>query len=114
MNVFNSLGSNYDLSFAIKVLLATGRNKDYKALSSLLEKRYGGKAVILQKGRQAITLALQTFNLPKDSLVGINGFTCFAVFQAIEDAGYKPFYFDIHDRSLNFSGETLSDRVPVG
>lgn len=103
MAIFNSLGSNYSFRFALKALFSFGREGDRKWLKAILEKKYGGKAVLISKGRQAIRLALEISGLPKGSLVGINGFTCFAVYQAIKEAGYKPLYLDIDGRSLNFS-----------
>lgn len=110
MSVFNSLGSNYGFPFVLRALLSKGSDKDSKNLRLILEKEYGGKAILLQKGRQAITLAFQSLNLPKGSLVGVNGFTCFAVFQAIKEAGHKPIYFDVEKRALNFSTETVKSK----
>ncbi|MEK7572991.1 MAG: aminotransferase class I/II-fold pyridoxal phosphate-dependent enzyme [Patescibacteria group bacterium] len=125
MSVFNSLGSNYDLSFVLKSLspevakLAhlrggiTSENFTEKlVLKNFLEKKYDGKAVLLFKGREAITLALQTLNLPRNSQVAISGFTCYAVYKAIEEAGCKPVLIDIPKDDLNFTRSDLA-RVVV-
>lgn len=105
MNIFNSLGSNYDFDFVLRTLLSWGGNGRGK-LKTLLEEKYGGKASLTYKGREAIELALKILKLPKDSWVAINGFTCYAVYEAIDNAGYGTEFIDI-DESLNFSTENL-------
>lgn len=106
MSVFNSLGSNYDLSFALKALFS---NKDCN-LKEYLEEKYGGEINLLFKGREAITLALKLLNFPKNSKIAINGFTCYAVYKAVEEAGCKPVLIDIPKDDLNF---TRSDLVSI-
>ena len=100
--LFNSLGSNYDFEFALKSIFSFQRGEANSKLKALLEKKYGGEPVLLYKGREAIKLALELSGLPKGSRVGVNGFTCYVVYQAIIEAGYKPVYLDINGRSLNF------------
>lgn len=107
MSVFNSLGSNYDISFILKSLTAHGKTD----LKNFLKKKYEGEAVLLFKGREAITLALKSLNLPKNSQVAINGFTCYAVYRAIEEAGLRPVLIDIPQDDLNFSAEDLSKKI---
>lgn len=104
--IFNSLGSNYSFEFVLKALFASNNSKYEKELSILLSEKYRGKTILLYKGREAIKLALDITKLPEGSRVGVTGFTCYAVYKAIVDAGLKPVYLDI-DRSLNFSFETL-------
>ena len=41
MPIFNSLGSNYNLEFALKALLENGTKKDSDSLKTLLEEKYG-------------------------------------------------------------------------
>lgn len=105
--VFNSLGSNYNFRFVLKSLFSLGSKYDHDELSSFLEKRYDGKTVLLYKGREAIKLALTISNLPKGSKVGITGFTCFAVYQAVIEAGYLCEFIDIKKETLNFSLDEL-------
>jgi len=105
--VFNSLGSNYDLKFATKSLLTRGVKSDEKKLISYLENKYSGRVVLLYKGREAIKLVLKTLPLPYGSKVGITGFTCYVVYQAVKEAGYKPIFLDIDNDSLNFSIKEL-------
>lgn len=104
MSIFNSLGSNYDFNFVLKTLFARGEDSKLK---SFLENKYPGKATLLYKGREAIELGLKSLNLPKGSFVAINGFTCFAVYDAIKKAGLNVEYLDIEKGDLNFSPESL-------
>lgn len=108
MNIFNSLGSNYDFNFVMKALFARGSIKDSQQLTDFLEKKYQGKAVLTYKGRQAIEVGLKALELPEGSAVAICGYTCFAVYQAIKNANLKVEYLDLPDsRNLNYSPETL-------
>lgn len=111
MSIFNSLGSNYNLSFVFKSLFTTGSKQDKTKLETFLNKKYGGKTILLYKGRQAIEIALRLLNLPKESAVAINGFTCFAVYQAIANAGLKVDYIDIEKDNLNFSPKQLENAL---
>jgi perosamine synthetase len=106
MSIFNSLGSNYDLNFALKALFSMGKSN----LKEKLEQKYGGKAVLFYKGREAITFGLKSLSLPQDSLVAINGFTCYAVYRAIEEAGLKPLLIDVPDKGLNFDLKELEEK----
>lgn len=106
MTVFNSLGSNYTFQFVLDSLFTKNKKQYADSFIEYLEKKYQGKALLLYKAREAITLALDMFRLPKDSYVAITGFTCYAVYEAIIKAGYIPYYLDIDD-SLNFSSTTL-------
>ncbi len=106
MSIFNSLGSNYDFGFVIRSLFAKGTVGDKLKLEKFLEDKYGGKVVLTYKGREALRLALRASNL-KNATVGICGFTCFAVYEAIAKEGYKVEYLDIEKDFLNFSIETL-------
>lgn len=111
MTIFNSLGSNYNLWFLLKSL--PGASPDVlDKLKQLLEKRYGGKAILFYKGREAMSAVLEILKLPKGSEVAINGFTCIAVFNAIRTAGYEPKCIDIEkDNDPNFSSSTLEKTV---
>lgn len=105
MAVFNSLGSNYDFAFVSKATRISDSSEHSLALTKYLEERYQGEVTLVYKGREAIRLALRKLDL-KDAVVGICGFTCFAVYDALIKEGYKVAYFDI-DKSLNYSLETL-------
>lgn len=107
MSIFNSLGSNYDFHFILKSLSASNTLVYHSELEKFLQDKYGGDVVLLYKGREAIELALKIANLPKDSYVAINGFICFAVFEAVKNAGLACEYLDIDKGELNFSADTF-------
>lgn len=107
MTIFNSLGSNYTIKDIINSLTTPNNQKYERDLETYLQKKYGGQIQFLYQGRQAITLALQALGVPDDSYVAITGFTCFAVYQGVINAGYKLEYLDIEKNSLNFTKKTL-------
>jgi dTDP-4-amino-4,6-dideoxygalactose transaminase len=108
MNIFNSLGSNYDFGFVLKALFANNKPSHSSNLKSFLEKKYQGKTILVYKGREAIGLALEILKLPKESCIAINGFTCYAVYKSINNEGYETELLDLENSlDLNFSAETL-------
>ncbi|MBR5620895.1 DegT/DnrJ/EryC1/StrS aminotransferase family protein [Candidatus Saccharibacteria bacterium] len=73
-----------------------------------LKKRYKAKSVyLMDNGRSAIAAGLKTLFPDGGGEVIINGFTCYAVVQAVEAAGMKPAYADINEKTLNFDVKTL-------
>lgn len=112
MAIFNSLGSNYDLNFVLQSLFIRENKSDKEELERFLQKKYEGKKTYLvYKGREAISLALDLAKLPKGSYVAINGFTCFAVYEAIKNALLEVEYLDIGKDDLNFGPATLEKRL---
>lgn len=97
---------------ALRQVFIHGRERDYKELTEYLGKRYDGEAILMKNGRSALTVACEAY-LPKGSAVLINGFTCFAVVEAVKAAGMKPVYADIDPATLNFSTSTLSDALEI-
>jgi perosamine synthetase len=110
MTIFNSLGSNYDLAFALRAEVAIGSKKTRTALIEYLDKRYGGKTTLTYKGRNAIALALKALNI-KGSKVAINGFTCIALYDAVEHASMTPVLLDIEKGTLDFSAAALEQAL---
>jgi dTDP-4-amino-4,6-dideoxygalactose transaminase len=111
--IFNSLGSNYSFGFVIKSLFCFFKKNNAIQLKQQLEKKYGGDSILLYKGREAIKLALEISGLPKGSKVGVNGFTCYVVNQAVTEAGYVPIYLDIGDWDLNFDFKNLEKNKDI-
>jgi perosamine synthetase len=111
--IFNSLGSNYNFEYVAKSLFLFPSNSVYVKLKTSLSKKYGGETILLYKGREAIKLALELSRLPKGSKVGVNGFTCYVVNQAIVEAGYVPVYLDIGDLDLNFEIKNLENHKDI-
>jgi len=108
MAIFNSLGSNYNWRYVWKSLFSDTNGQNQK-LKSFLEKKYNGKAILAYKGRETLTLALKILDLPKESCVAINGFTCYTVYKSIEKAGLTPICLDLDkvNSDLNFSAESF-------
>jgi len=108
MSIFNSLGSNYNLRSVLDNLLA-GNDEEYsQRLKRYLGDMYGGQVTLTYKGREAIELALNILDLPTDSYIAVTGYTCYAVYIAVKNAGCHIEYLDIDKKGINFSAETLS------
>ena len=106
-SVFNSLGSNYSLAFALRSLIQTGGSSKSTSLTKYLESRYHGQAHLFYKGREAIQAALMLAKLGKGSKVLITGYTCYAVYRAVVDAGCEPVFVDLAPGSINFDSDTI-------
>src|SRR3989344_5635442 len=109
MNIFNSLGSNHTFASAMRILFAAGGTFHQKKLAEYLESHYAGKTVLTYKGREALRLALEA--IPGNGAVAINGFTCWAVYQAVQESGSTCHYLDISETSLNFSADALREAL---
>lgn len=110
---FLGQASNYKAKDVIRHTFAIASSKWSKILRQYLADNYSTDSknvFLMSNGRSALAAALKSF-LPENSEVIINGFTCYAVVQAVEKAGMKPVYADIDGRTLNFSTKTLSDAV---
>ena len=110
-SIFNSLGSNYDRPSGAYQMYIGGKHKRQQ-LRDLLKHHYGSQDVqLVYKGREALALALQALHLPAGSWVAINGYTCYAVYEAVVAAGFKPWYLDISRDELDFSAQTLQEAL---
>ena len=103
MAIFNSLGSNYSTRDVWRHLTAKSKKGAITEFSRKLGQHYGGQALLTYKGREALELALKNSGLRPGSAIGINGFTCYAVYRAVENAGFKALLVDIAPHQLNFS-----------
>jgi perosamine synthetase len=108
MSIFNSLGSNYNLQYVFQSLFSDTSGQNLK-LKEYLNNKYKGQTTLVYKGREALILGLKSLNLPKESAIAINGFTCYAVYKAVHEAGLVPVCLDLNKENLdlNFSPETL-------
>src|SRR5579864_7163573 len=102
INIFNSLGSNYDADFVWRSIFTPGTPGAFRKLRDTLADHFSGQVVLTYKGRQALELAIKNSGLPNGSAVGINGFTCYAVYQAVELAGFQPVVIDVDKGQLDF------------
>ncbi len=94
----------------MRILFAVGGNATRTKLIGYLEARYGGTAIITYKGREALRLALSSLGGEKCP-IAIHGFTCWAVYQAVQESGHTCHYVDISRTSLNFSADALRDAL---
>src|SRR5258708_336278 len=101
-SLFNSLGSNYSWRFMLKSAFGGGSAEDRRRLEQVLSEHYHGRATLTYKGREALELALKISGLPQGSAIGINGFTCYVVYRAVENAGYKPVFIDVAPSQMHF------------
>ena len=111
---FLGQASNFRGFSPLKHLFAHGKSSDEKALIDYLAEHYHSvpsQVFLTMNGRSAITMALKSFNLKKHSSVLINGFTCYAVVQAVKAAGFTPVYADIDENTLNFTPEELKKHL---
>lgn len=93
---------------AFKQLFTHGSWRDLVALEMYLQGRYDGEAMLCKNGRSALALALKGYFNKGDAVI-INGFTCYAVYEAVKAAGLTPVFADISREDLNFNVETLED-----
>ncbi len=107
MSTFNSLGSNYSWRFVWRNLTSRGSKSATELLTAGLGQHYSGRAVLTYKGREALELALNQSGLPVNSQIGINGFTCYVLYQAVVNAGYQPVFIDITPGQTNFGPAEL-------
>ena len=90
----------------IKHLFTIGRQRDLDALNRFLAQKYHGEALLCKNGRSALALALKKYFTPGDKII-VNGFTCYAVYEAVKTAELKPVFVDISQEDLNFDYEKL-------
>lgn len=108
MSIFNSLGSNYSWRFVWKNLFAWGSSNSINKAEAILGEHFSGNATLTYKGREALELSLRQSQLPPLSQVGINGFTCWVVYEAVIKAGYKPVFIDLAKNSMHFDVDQLA------
>ncbi|MDO4526903.1 MAG: aminotransferase class I/II-fold pyridoxal phosphate-dependent enzyme [Candidatus Saccharibacteria bacterium] len=89
-----------------ETLFARGTDKDLRDLSELLAGKYQGAPILTKNGRSALCLALKAYLEPGDKVL-INAFTCYAVYEAVVEAGMTPIFADISKKDLNFDLGTL-------
>lgn len=111
MNIFNSLGSNYNDSFVKRALFTKNNPGDSDKLTSFLNQKYGGEVHLTYKGRDALVMALKASHLPPNAKVAITGFTCVAVYLAVQEAGFVPLLLDVEGTSLNFTPKLLKEQL---
>lgn len=107
---FQSVGSQYTFRDAWSHLFSRGDKATSAKLSAELGHQFGGKAYLYANGRSALAAALKPLVTPSDE-VGINGFTCYVVQEAVRSAGASPLFLDVDLSTLHFSEVQLSEII---
>lgn len=102
------LGLNADGPKISEALFKKGKASDFRELSEFLAARYKGEAILAKNGRSALALILKAYLEPGDKVI-VNGFTCYAVYEAVVAAGMAPVFVDINEKTLNFDAKTLEE-----
>ena len=87
-------------------LFVRGSWRDLVALEIFLQEKYGGEAMLCKNGRSALALALKAYFKKGDKII-VNGFTCYAVYEAVKAAGLVPVWADIDKNTLNFNASNI-------
>ena len=95
---------------AWRQLFVHGSKYDLNHLKIYLQERYQGETMLAKNGRSALALALKGYFEKGDKVI-VNGFTCYAVYEAVKAAGLTPVFADITKEDLNFSVETIGKVV---
>ena len=98
---------------AFRHLFTHGTRKDLSKLKLYLQEKYRGEAILCKNGRSGLALALKAYFDKKDGVI-INGFTCYAVYEAVKAAGLVPVFADITRENLNFDINTLEKAFQTG
>lgn len=107
---FLGMAAGYSGGEWLQHLFTMGRKKDLVELTSFLGKKYDGEAILCKNGRSGLVYALKAYFSPGDAVI-VNGFTCYAVYEAVKAAKLKPIFVDIEKKDLNFSVKTLEKAI---
>lgn len=81
-----------DLIYSVLNLFKSNYNIDN--LSNYLE---CNNIYFTNYARTSLRIFLSSLNLKKGANIGVQAYTCHTVFQAIQNAGYSPFFIDVND-----------------
>lgn len=104
------LGLNANGPSVSEALFTHGNSSDERDFSEFLAKKYDGAPILTKNGRSALCLALKAYFSPGDRII-VNGFTCYAVYEAVRAAEMVPVFVDINPENLNFDVKILEKVV---
>ncbi len=110
---FLGQAANYRPVDILKHTFAVGGATDSKDLRRYLAVRYqstADKVALFHNGRSALACALKLL-APAHSEVLINGFTCYAVVEAVRSARLTPVFADIDKETLHFDADELEQKI---
>lgn len=108
---FLGQASRFSTSERLSRLFTIGTKKGQNELRDYLAKRYGSDknhVAITKNGRTALAIALKTTLEPGSKIV-VNGFTCYAVLEAVKAAKMVPVFADINPETLHYDDKILND-----
>lgn len=106
---FIAHASQFGLKKTLRQLFTFGFKKDSEKLKSYIAERYRVEAenvALYGSGRTALSEAIKYFIKPGDK-VAITALTCFAVVEAVHNAGCEPVYLDVNLENLHFDAKIL-------
>lgn len=110
---FLGQAANFSIRQTFAHFFASGSSRHSQKLQAYLAKRYQStpeQVFLYDNGRSALAAALRATLSPTTNTrpkVIINGFTCYAVFEAVKSAGCQPIFADIDRQTLHFNAQTL-------
>lgn len=110
---FLGQAANYEPIDVLRHTFAVGGANDSKDLRRYLAVRYqstADKVALFHNGRSALAHALKLL-APSHSEVLINGFTCYAVVEAVRSANLIPVFADINQETLHFDATELEQAI---
>ena len=116
--IASGLAPNYfsgDIFLAIKILFnpfAWKKGKGLAALKEKFKKYFKVKHVFcFNSGRSALAVGLKALNLPKESEVILQAFSCVVVANSIKYAGLKPVFADIGENNFGLDINDLQNKI---
>lgn len=106
---FLGQASTYKFRDVLRHTFAVGKKSDLNELRAYLAAHYGttkDRVALYHTGRTALTTALKKL-VPAGSEVLATSLTCFAVYEAISEAGCIPVFADIDQEKLHFGEKEL-------
>ena len=113
--LFLGQAANYHASDIIRHILAFGTKKDSEKLRQYLASRYAtppNKVTLYHNGRSALATAIKA-TTPTKGAVLVNGFTCYAVFEAVRAANCTPIFADITPKTLHYDDKELEKQLKL-
>lgn len=106
---FLGLSSTYSAGDTFRHTFATGSEYDLSELRAFLAARYGATydhVAVYANGRTALSVAVKAL-VKRGGKIVVTSLTCYAVIQAIKNAGCVPIFADIDKKTLHFGKKEL-------
>ena len=110
---FLGLSSNYGFKDTLKHTFVSGSEYDLSELRAFLAAHYGSTydhVAVYSNGRTALAVALKEL-VKRGGKVVVTSMTCYAVIQAVKNAGLVPIFADIDKKTLHFGKKELEKAI---